>query len=337
MGWDPNTSQLWAQAYDHEIKYFGALYPNYYLDTIFFGGGTPSQMPISVLDSILKSVFNSWPHDNKNIEITFEANPRDVTREKLQQWQSLGINRISLGVQSFDDAELQFLGRDHNAATAINAIDLTAEIFSRYSFDLIYGLPKHTPELWHDRILQALKLAPSHLSLYQLTIEPDTGFYLPFKRGDHLLPENEVLADLFTLTHDVLDNHGINGYEISSFAKAGEECRHNLHYWHYGNYLGIGAGGHSRIWHDNHQYAIATIKNPTTWRNKAIANGHGIAESETLTPGQIAIERLYMGLRLKTGLSKSAFTEILPMLNQNKYHQLISAGELIIDNNQVFL
>ncbi len=310
VGWQPEEAALWAQAYTQELKTLAQGYSGYRLDTVFFGGGTPSQMPLSVLETLLSTIYEGFHASHEDLEITLEANPRDISITLLKNYKSLGINRISLGVQSFDDDELAFLGRDHDAQTARRAVDAVAGVFDRYSFDLMYGLPGHTVPLWRQRLGEALSLNPRHLSLYQLTIEPETGFYRLFQRGDYQLPKNSILADLFNVTHEYCLGAGLGGYEISSFAAPGQECRHNLHYWYYNSYLGIGPGAHGRVHHDGQTYALATLKNPKAWRDAVMKAGQGLSETTVLTPREIALERLYMGLRLRTGMPRSVFERL---------------------------
>ena len=310
VGWHEQEAALWAKAYTRALETLVTDYPQHCLDTVFFGGGTPSQMPLSVLASILSTLEDLFPVRSEEVEITLEANPRDVTKDLLKSYRSLGINRVSLGVQSFDDDELIFLGRDHNAQGARHALEDVATVFDRYSIDLMYGLPHHTAALWQGRLEEALSLGIRHLSLYQLTIEPETGFYRPFQRGDYKLPENSVLADLFKLTHEICSDKGLVGYEISSFAVLGEECRHNLHYWHYNSYLGIGPGSHGRMHHDGKTYALASIKNPKSWRDAVFEQGRGILENTPLNSSEVALERLYMGLRLRDGIHRSVFQDL---------------------------
>lgn len=310
VGWAPEEAALWAKAYNTELKALAQQSPQYRLDTVFLGGGTPSQMPLSVLESLLSTIASCFPVQSETVEITLEANPRDISKTLLKSYYDLGINRISLGIQSFDDDELMFLGRDHDAKVAREALDAVASVFDRYSLDLMYGLPHHTVALWAERLEAALSLGTRHLSLYQLTIEPETGFYRPFQRGDYKLPENSVLADLFNLTHDVCAGRGLLGYEISSFAQVGQECRHNLHYWHYDSYFGIGPGSHGRIHQQGQTYALSTVKNPARWREAVFDHGHGLAEQTLLTPAEVAMERLYMGLRLRDGMPRSVFQDL---------------------------
>ncbi len=339
IGWHPEEAALWAKAYIRALETLVRDYPAHRLDTVFLGGGTPSQMPLSVLESLFSAIHDLFPARADAVEITLEANPRDISKTLLQIYYGLGINRISLGVQSFDDNELMFLGRDHNAKVAREALDVVATVFDRYSIDLMYGLPHHTVALWQGRLEEALSLGTRHLSLYQLTIEPETGFYRPFQRGDYKLPENSILADLFNLTHDVCADRGLLGYEISSFAALGQECRHNLHYWHYNSYFGVGPGSHGRVHHNGQTYALASMKNPLAWREGILNQAVGIVEKPPLTPAEVALERLYMGLRMRRGIQRSDFQALESggYIDGQAYQRLRNQGLMGEDSQTIFL
>lgn len=339
IGWHPEEAALWAKAYIRALETLVSDYPAHRLDTVFLGGGTPSQMPLSVLESLFSAIHALFPARADAVEITLEANPRDISKTLLQNYCGLGINRISLGVQSLDDDELMFLGRDHDAKVAREALDAVATVFDRYSIDLMYGLPHHTVALWQGRLEEALSLGTRHLSLYQLTIEPETGFYRPFQRGDYKLPENSVLADLFNLTHDSCAERGLLGYEISSFAALGQECRHNLHYWHYNSYFGVGPGSHGRVHHNGQTYALASMKNPLAWREGILNQAMGIVEKTPLTPSEAALERLYMGLRMRRGIQRSDFhaLESGGYIDGQAYQRLRNQGLMGEDSQTIFL
>ena len=339
IGWHPEEAALWAKAYIRALETLVRDYPAHRLDTVFLGGGTPSQMPLSVLESLFSAIHDLFPARADAVEITLEANPRDISKTLLKSYYGLGINRISLGVQSFDDNELMFLGRDHNAKVAREALDAVATVFDRYSIDLMYGLPHHTVALWQGRLEEALSLGTRHLSLYQLTIEPETGFYRPFQRGDYKLPENSILADLFNLTHDSCAERRLLGYEISSFAALGQECRHNLHYWHYNSYFGVGPGSHGRVHHNGQTYALASMKNPLAWREGILNQAVGIVEKPPLTPAEVALERLYMGLRMRRGIQRSDFHALASggYIDGQAYQRLRNQGLMGEDSQTIFL
>ena len=339
IGWHPEEAALWAKAYIRALETLVRDYPAHRLDTVFLGGGTPSQMPLSVLESLFSAIHDLFPARADAVEITLEANPRDISKALLKSYYGLGINRISLGVQSFDDNELRFLGRDHTAKVAREALDAVATVFDRYSIDLMYGLPHHTVALWQGRLEEALSLGTRHLSLYQLTIEPETGFYRSFQRGDYKLPENSILADLFNLTHDSCAERRLLGYEISSFAALGQECRHNLHYWHYNSYFGVGPGSHGRVHHNGQTYALASMKNPLAWREGILNQAMGIVEKTPLTPSEAALERLYMGLRMRRGIQRSDFhaLESGGYIDGQAYQRLRNQGLMGEDSQTIFL
>ncbi len=273
------------------------------LTSIFFGGGTPSLMPPALVAALLAEAERLWGFD-PNIEITLEANPSSVEAANFAALAAAGINRVSLGVQSLDDAELRFLGRLHGADEALAALDTAQAHFRRVSFDLIYALPGHTPELWHDRLTRALGFGTGHLSLYQLTIEPGTRFASDVRRGRLVPLDDDEAAQLFDITQELSLAAGLPAYETSNHARAGEESRHNLVYWRYQDYAGIGPGAHGR------RGGIATVrhKKPENFLSAVERQGNGIAEARTLTVSDQAAEALLMGLRLTEGLDLAALS-----------------------------
>ena len=272
------------------------------LASIFFGGGTPSLMAPSTAAALIEDatrLFDPLP----DIEITLEANPTSVEREKLRDFRAAGVNRASLGVQALDPAALAFLGRKHDAGEAIAALELARETFPRLSFDLIYARPGQAEAAWRAELRQALALAADHLSLYQLTIEPGTQFHTLFGRGAFRLPEGDDAARLYEATAEEAARFGLLPYEISNYAKPGAESRHNLAYWRYGDYLGIGAGAHQRLtFPDGTLRAARRHRAPEEWLFRVQRDGHAVVEEETLTPRDRAREALLMGLRLHEGI-----------------------------------
>ena len=273
------------------------------LTSIFFGGGTPSLMPPALVAALLAEAEALWGFA-PNIEITLEANPSSVEAANFAALASAGINRVSLGVQSLDDAELRFLGRLHGAKEALAALETAQAHFKRVSFDLIYALPDHTPELWHDRLTRALALGTGHLSLYQLTIEPGTRFASDERRGRLIPLDDDAAAQLFGITQDLTQAAGLPAYETSNHACAGEESRHNLVYWRYQDYVGIGPGAHGR------RGGLATVrhKKPENFLSAVARQGDGIGEARTLSVPEQATEALLMGLRLTEGVDLAALT-----------------------------
>ena len=234
-----------------------------------FGGGTPSLMPASTVSAIISEVKSLWQCSD-DIEITLEANPTSSEAEKFKAFRDAGVNRLSLGMQSLRDDALAALGREHSANEAIKAVEMAADIFPKYSFDLIYARQNQTVKEWQAELQQALQYANGHLSLYQLTIEDGTAFKHLYDKGDLIIPDDDLAVEFYQTTADILAEHDIYAYEISNYAKAGDECRHNLIYWQGGDYLGIGAGAHGRISHmgrNGSVQALATsnLKSPERW------------------------------------------------------------------------
>lgn len=274
--------------------------------SIFLGGGTPSLMEPATVASILDAVATSW-HLPDGIEVTLEANPSSVEAERFRGYRAAGVNRVSLGVQALDDRDLKFLGRLHDVEEALTAIRLARETFPRLSFDLIYARPDQTPEAWGRELEEAIGYAADHLSLYQLTIEEGTPFYGLRKAGKLVPPDADHAAALYAETQDITGKHGLPAYEISNHAAPGAESRHNLVYWRYGEYVGIGAGAHGRFVEDGARTVTMTERNPEAWLEKVEDAGTGVIEEEHLTPSQEGDEFLLMGLRLAEGVSLERF------------------------------
>ena len=307
-------SDQWLNAYIKEIEYFSEHIRDKNITSIFFGGGTPSLMPPFITEAIINKI-DRISHLDSNIEITLEGNPTSVELKKFQDFKIAGINRVSLGVQSLNDNNLKFLGREHNSKEALAAVE-KAQIFDNYSFDLIYALPKQTLNQWEEELLEALKHAKGHLSLYQLTIEKGTRFYSDHKSGKFTMPENDLAADFYNLTDNITKQEGIAAYEVSNYAKEGFESKHNMTYWRYGDYLGIGAGAHSRITLDGKKTAIMMIHSPNNWLESASQKTSGIQSQTILTQEEIEQETIMMGLRTKEGVDSKKITnpQILNML-----------------------
>jgi oxygen-independent coproporphyrinogen-3 oxidase len=273
------------------------------LTSIFFGGGTPSLMPPALVAALLAEAERLWGFAD-GIEITLEANPSSVETANFAALAAAGINRVSLGVQSLDDAELKFLGRLHGAREALEALETAQAHFKRVSFDLIYALPGHTPEMWHDRLTRALSFGTGHLSLYQLTIEPGTRFASDVRRGRLVPLDDDEAAELFDITQALTDAAGLPAYETSNHARTGEQSRHNLAYWRYQDYAGIGPGAHGR------RGGVATVrhKKPENFLSAVARQGNGIAEARALAVSEQAAEALLMGLRLTEGIDLAALS-----------------------------
>ncbi|MDH3229130.1 MAG: radical SAM family heme chaperone HemW [Alphaproteobacteria bacterium] len=276
------------------------------LTSIFFGGGTPSLMAPATAAAVIARVADRWGFA-PDAEITLEANPTSVEAGRLADFRAAGVNRVSLGVQALDDDSLRALGRTHGADEALAAVRLAARLFDRYSFDLIYARPGQTVSMWEAELRQALSEAGDHVSLYQLTIEPGTAFHTLVNRGELIVPDEENAATLYETTQMMMDNAGFPAYEISNHATPGAESRHNLTYWRYGNYAGIGPGAHGRITKGAATMAYRRQRAPERWLEHVEACGAGTVEAVPVDSGQRVAEILMMGLRLAEGVSNDRF------------------------------
>jgi oxygen-independent coproporphyrinogen-3 oxidase len=290
------------RAYETEIAATATRVPDRTVSTIFFGGGTPSLMQPSSVQTILDCVAKHWAVA-PDIEITLEANPTSVEATRFRGFRTAGVNRVSLGVQSLNDVALKELGRLHSAREALDAVAVARSIFKRYSFDLIYARPHQTLDAWATELRQAISEAAEHLSLYQLTIEPDTPFFGLHKAGKLTVPDENLARDLYDLTQDVCAGAGLPAYEISNHARPGAECRHNLVYWRGHDYAGVGPGAHGRLTIEGRRVATETDRRPEAWLTRVETNGSGVTVSEKLTAGETADEYLLMGLRLAEGIA----------------------------------
>ncbi|HEY5210697.1 MAG TPA: radical SAM family heme chaperone HemW [Stellaceae bacterium] len=296
----------WRAALLRELDHAAAETPGRALTSIFFGGGTPSLMAPATVAALLERAARHWSFA-PNIEITLEANPNSVEAARFRDLGAAGVNRLSLGVQALDDASLKFLGRGHNRDEALAAIELARDNFARFSFDLIYARPGQTLASWQAELSTALNLAGDHLSVYQLTIEQGTAFATAYARGAFALPDEDTGGALYEMTRDMLGAAGLPAYEISNHARAGQESRHNLAYWRYRDYLGIGPGAHGRLTSAGTKYALANHRAPETWLASVERDGHGGAQRTALTRQERRDEMTMMGLRLATGIARDAF------------------------------
>jgi putative oxygen-independent coproporphyrinogen III oxidase len=296
------------QGYLNELRHFAPDLKNRNIKTIFFGGGTPSLMPTYFVEKILEEVAKIWTID-QNCEITLEANPTSFEAEKFKDFKSAGINRLSIGIQSLNDQDLKFLGREHSASEAIKTIQTASQIFDNYSFDLIYGRPSQTLASWKKELSQAIKLSANHLSLYQLTIEKGTPFYRQYLNKEFILPDEDLAADLYQTTNEITAQNDLELYEISNYAKPGWQSRHNLAYWKSEDYLGIGAGAHSRVYFDGEKSRreLMMFHQPDSWLKKSLENGAAIQTNQEIQSDELLEEVVLMGLRLKEGISNSVF------------------------------
>ena len=261
---EPPDEPRFAKAIARELRHFAALTPGRTVTSIFLGGGTPSLMQAATVEAVLETIARLWPVAD-DAEITLEANPGSAEAERFRGYRAAGVNRLSLGVQSLDDAALKALGRIHSVAEARNAVTLARNTFPRLSFDLIYARPAQTLDAWRAELEAAIDMAADHLSLYQLTIEPETMFFRLHQAGKLAVPDGELAAELYTLTQEVTEAHGLPAYEISNHAAPGAESRHNLTYWRYQDYVGVGPGAHGRITVDGVKRATASERHPENW------------------------------------------------------------------------
>ena len=298
---DGVDAELWKNALIADMRHEHAVADPAPLESIFFGGGTPSLMPPATVAALLAEAEKLWGFA-PGIEITLEGNPSSVEAANYAALAAAGVNRVSLGLQSLDDSALHFLGRLHNVAEGLAALDVAQHNFARVSFDLIYALPGHTEKAWESELSRALSFGTGHLSLYQLTIEEGTKFATMVRQKQFTPLDEDTCADLFALTRELTAIYGLPAYEISNHAKPGERSRHNLTYWQYGDYCGIGPGAHGR------RGGVATVrhKKPENWLEAFAATGNGIVEARQLGISEQASEAMLMGLRLTEGIDLSA-------------------------------
>lgn len=291
----------WAEAYLAEIDRMGELTQGRVLNSVFFGGGTPSLMAEETVQAILDRVRDTWVLAN-DIEITLEANPTSVEAGKFISFAKAGVNRVSLGIQALNDGDLRRLGRQHSADEALSALSIARQVFDRVSFDLIYARQDQSLEAWTNELRQALDLGTDHLSLYQLTIEPGTAFGDRYANGGLKgLPPEDLSADMYEATQALCSVAGMPSYEVSNHARPGAESRHNLIYWRGGDYLGIGPGAHGRVTLNGQRYATETALSPSRWMED-VKVGDGLSVRKALEPPDIASEYLMMGLRVLEGI-----------------------------------
>jgi oxygen-independent coproporphyrinogen-3 oxidase len=299
----------WVRAFAAEIAATAARVPDRTVSTIFFGGGTPSLMRPQTVGAIIEAVASHWDVA-RDVEITLEANPTSVEAERFRGYRAAGVNRVSLGVQALDDGALAALGRTHSAREALDAVDVARAVFDRYSFDIIYARPEQTPDQWSRELRTALLEAGEHVSLYQLTIEPETPFAALHAAGKLKPPDEHTARILYDVTQEICAAHGLPAYEISNHARSGGECRHNLVYWRAEEYAGVGPGAHGRLDIGADRHATATEKRPETWLARVEQDGHGLVADDVLTSAEAADEFLLMGLRLAEGIDATRYTQI---------------------------
>jgi oxygen-independent coproporphyrinogen-3 oxidase len=327
--------EIWREALLADLAHEARLLQERRLTSIFFGGGTPSLMEPSTVSAIIATATSYWPAAD-NIEITLEANPNSVEAARFADLAAAGVNRLSLGLQSFDDEALRFLGRAHSAREGFHALEIAQENFGRVSFDLIYALPGDSEHGWSATLAQALSLGTSHLSLYQLTIEPGTRFASMVAKRHFEPLDPDSSAALYELTGMMTSAAGMPSYEISNYARRGQESRHNLTYWRYGDYAGIGPGAHGR------RLGTRTVRHrkPENFLSALVRDGHGIVEEASLSPAEAADEALVMGLRLREGVDAIAIADrfgLSATLDWARVDRLVASGHLTRDGSRIAL
>jgi oxygen-independent coproporphyrinogen-3 oxidase len=301
---DGVNAARWTRALLRDVEHQAELTAGRTVGSIFFGGGTPSLMPPETVAALLDGVRSHWAV-MPDVEVTLESNPNSAEADRFRAFAAAGVNRLSLGVQALDPAALRLLGRVHGRGEAIAAIEHARAIFPRFSFDLIYARPGQSVAAWRRELDEALALAGEHLSLYQLTIEPGTAFATLARRGELVAPEEDDTAALFELTQDRLAAAGLPAYEISNHARPGAECRHNLAYWRYQDYVGIGPGAHGRLIRGGTKFATRQYRMPEKWLAAVETKGAGLEETAAIDRETAIEEMLMMGLRLVEGVSRA--------------------------------
>jgi putative oxygen-independent coproporphyrinogen III oxidase len=325
--------ERYVAAFRTEIKHRAQLAPRRTVRSIFFGGGTPSLMRPQTVQAIVDAVAESWTIE-PGAEVTLEANPTSVEAGRFRGYRAAGVNRLSIGVQALNDTDLKFLGRRHTVAEALAALKVAASIFARHSFDLIYARPGQSVAAWRAELAQAMALAGEHVSLYQLTIEPDTMFERLFQAGKLAMPDADLGRDLFDATQEITQAHGLPAYEVSNHARPGAESQHNLVYWRYGEYAGVGPGAHGRLITPQGRRAQAAEKHPEMWLTQVESEGHGLVENDLLTPEEQGDEFLLMGLRLREGVDPERFKALSGRtLDRQQIESLAADGFLVADDS----
>jgi putative oxygen-independent coproporphyrinogen III oxidase len=323
--------ERYVAAFRAEIKHRAEIAPGRLVRSIFFGGGTPSLMRPQTVQAIIDAIAAAWSVA-PGAEITLEANPTSVEAGRFRGYRAAGVNRLSIGVQALNDADLKSLGRRHTVEEALEAVKIAASIFSRHSFDLIYARPGQSVAAWRAELTRALELAGEHLSLYQLTIEPDTVFERLWKAGKLAIPDADLGRELFDATQEITQAHGLPAYEVSNHARPGAESRHNLVYWRYGEYAGIGPGAHGRLITPEGRRAQSTEKHPEMWLTQVESEGHGLIENELLTAEEQGDEFLLMGLRLTEGIDPERFQRLSGRaLDARQIRSLSADGFIVAD------
>ena len=327
--------RAWRDAYLAELERGAAETQGRVLNAVFFGGGTPSLMDPEIVADVIAAIYRLWPAAN-DLEITLEANPGSVEAGRFKGFRDAGVNRVSMGIQALNDADLKRLGRIHNTTEALAAFDIARSTFDRVSFDLIYGRQNQTLSDWESELKQALSLAIDHISLYQLTIEQGTAFGDRYAIGKlRGLPDDDLGADMYAATQDICNEMGMPSYEVSNHARDGAQSRHNLIYWRYGDYLGIGPGAHGRLTQSSQRFATECFSNPQRWLDAAPL-GKTEKPREALSPEDQASEFLMMGLRLKEGVDLKRYSALAGApLSQKKIIRMQDIGMINLERDQL--
>jgi len=324
----------WRAALLAELRHAARLTGPRRVDTVFFGGGTPSLMQAQTVAALIEEIDKLWGL-KPGAEISLEANPTSVEAARFAAFAKAGVNRISMGIQSLNDVDLKALGRMHSVSEALKAFDIAKAQFDRVSFDLIYARQSQTPKSWFAELRKALDLAVDHLSLYQLTIEQGTRFGDLYEKGKlRHLPPDDAAADMYLGTREICAEYGLNGYEISNYARQGAESRHNLIYWRYGDYAGIGPGAHARLTLNGNRTAFQTQINPQKWLESTAKHGHGMLTPETLSLEDQSIEYLMMSMRLTEGSDMRRFEQLAGrQISPVRIAQLTEMGMICVEGH----
>jgi putative oxygen-independent coproporphyrinogen III oxidase len=323
--------ERYLAAFRAEIAHRAALAPGRTVASVFFGGGTPSLMRPQTVQGVIDAIAAKWRLDPE-AEITLEANPTSVEAGRFRGYRAAGVNRLSIGVQSLSDAALKSLGRKHTVDEALEAVRIAASLFPRFTFDLIYARPGQSEAEWRTELKRALDFVGDHVSLYQLTIEPDTIFERLRDTGKLQLPDEDLALALFAATRELTEARGLPAYEVSNHARPGGESRHNLIYWRYGEYAGVGPGAHGRLATAKGRFAQETERHPEMWLTQVETEGHGLVENTALSREEQGDEFLLMGLRLREGIDPRRFERLSGReIDRDRVKSLVEDGFIELD------
>lgn len=331
---DAQDAARWAAAYKAELTHLAHYYPNHNVRTLYIGGGTPSLMPPVLVESLLANISDNFDMGS-DVEITLEANPTSVEAAKLADFKAAGVNRLSMGIQALNDADLKFLGREHSVTEAKKAWEAATNLFDRATFDLIYARKGQTLEAWRSELSEAISMAKGHLSLYQLTIEKGTEFYRQANQGATLTSDDSVATAMYELTQEMMEKAGMPAYEISNHAATGQESRHNMAYWCFGEYLGLGPGAHGRYHSGDNRHATMTIHEPARWLEAVEQHGHGIQTQEVLDDDALLSEMLMLCLRVEQGLTSDIISNPADLFDKTKLEYLANEGLIAFSDTQL--